>query len=221
MASNVLHRRHMDTMDIMGHGPTMDHGPWVMDHGSLFMIHGHQTWTTRPRGLGPAASGLWALDHGHHGPWTPWTSWAMDHGPWIMDHVSLFLVHGQQTWTTRPLGPRGSGLWTMDTMDHGHHAPWTSWAMGHGPAMDHGPWIMDHVSLSMVHRQQTSMDHEASGPWVRSLAPDHGHHGPWTPLTSWAMGHGPWSMDHGPCFIVHGPWIPWIPWIPWMPWIPI
>ena len=98
MASNVLHRRHMDTMDIMGHGPTMDHGPWVMDHGSLFMIHGHQTWTTRPRGLGPAASGLWALDHGHHGPWTPWTSWTMVHG-------SGFRLRTCMVWTLRFLRP--------------------------------------------------------------------------------------------------------------------
>ena len=69
MASNVLHRRHMDTMDIMGHGPWTSHGPWAMDHGPCFIVHGpwtpdmdHEASEPRARSLGPRGSGLWTMD---------------------------------------------------------------------------------------------------------------------------------------------------------------
>merc|ERR1711953_276221 len=78
-------------------------------------------------------------------PWIPWIPWTTD-----MDHEAS----GPRAFS---LGPRGSGLWTMDTM-------YTMNTMGHGPAMDHGPWIMDHASLTpwaMGHGP--AMDH---GPWI-------------------------------------------------------
>ena len=130
----------------MGQGPAT--GPWSMDHGPCFIVHG--PWTTaidheasgpRACSLGALGSGPWIMDlghHGHHGHHGPWTR----HGPWSMDHGPCFIVYGP--WTTdmghkasglraRSLGPGASMRWTMEHGHHGHHAPWTPWAMGQGP----------------------------------------------------------------------------------------